>query len=580
LKTREFHADILILGAGTAGCYAALCAARASGGGKFPRVLLVEKAHIERSGCLAAGINAINAYIGEGREPEEYVRYAEADAQGIVRADLLLSVARRFNAMAAALERLGVVFQKKPEGGYASRGWRNLKINGENIKPLLAAAVCAEKNITVLNKVNAVSYIVEQGAVLGALGFGVEEETRFIFRAPAVICATGGAAGLYRPNAYGLAEHALWYPPFNTGAGYAMGILAGAEMTSLEMRFTALRCKGSIAPTGTLAQGAGARQLNRQGERYERQYGSSTPQRVYGTVLENAAGRGPCRLVAGPLTERDREDLYKAYLNMAPVQTLKWLEEEDKNGACAGAGYIEAEIEGTEPYIVGGHSACGYWVDTRRRTTLPGLFAAGDVAGGCPQKYVSGAMAEGEIAALAALDYLNGTMGFLCAGKAAALENPGVFASLDCMEALMAFPAGGKAGKALFTTDSLEKAMQGCMDEYAGGIGSRYSFNSAGLDRALDRVLELYELSGELRAGDMRELLKIYELRERLVLCRSLLAHMRARKESRWPGYSFYQEYPESSEEGLLYVNSRLEQGEIKIIRRALVAGADYEHSH
>ena len=54
----------------------------------------------------------------------------------------------------------------------------------------------------------------------------------------------------------------MWYPPFNTGAGYAMGIKAGAEMTTFEMRFIALRCKDTIAPTGTLAQGAGAKQIN------------------------------------------------------------------------------------------------------------------------------------------------------------------------------------------------------------------------------------------------------------------------------------------------------------------------------
>ena len=58
------------------------------------------------------------------------------------------------------------------------------------------------------------------------------------------------------------------------------------------------------------------------------------------------------------------------------------------------------EIEGTEPYIVGGHTASGYWVNTERETTIHGLYAAGDVAGGCPQKYVTGAMVEGEIAAI------------------------------------------------------------------------------------------------------------------------------------------------------------------------------------
>ena len=58
----------------------------------------------------------------------------------------------------------------------------------------------------------------------------------------------------------------MWYPPFNTGAGYAMGIRSGAEMTTFEMRFIALRCKDTIAPTGTIAQGSRAKQVNSLGE--------------------------------------------------------------------------------------------------------------------------------------------------------------------------------------------------------------------------------------------------------------------------------------------------------------------------
>lgn len=86
---------------------------------------------------------------------------------------------------------------------------------------------------------------------------------------------------------------------------------------------------------------------------------------------------------------------------MAPSQTLKWLES-GKNPS-----EQNVEIEGTEPYIVGGHTASGYWVDTDRETTIHGLFAAGDVAGGCPQKYVTGAMVEGEIAAKKIVSQLN-----------------------------------------------------------------------------------------------------------------------------------------------------------------------------
>ncbi|MDR1766066.1 MAG: adenylyl-sulfate reductase subunit alpha, partial [Lachnospiraceae bacterium] len=356
-------------------------------------VLIAEKAHIRRSGCLAAGVNALNAYIAPGRTPQDYVDYARADAGGIVRGDLLLSMAQRLNQVTDRLEELGLAILKNEDGSYAIRGDRNLKINGENLKPLLHDGVAKEKRIETLNHVNVFEYIVLSGRVAGAYAFSVREPILYVLLARSVLCATGGAAGLYAPNHTGFSRHKMWYPPFNTGAGYAMGIRAGAEMTTLEMRFIALRCKDTIAPTGTLAQGIGARQVNRKGEIYEDRYERTTAGRLHGTVCENREGRGPCRLGTAGITPEQEEDLVKAYLNMAPSQSLRWLETD------AGPGSADVEIEGTEPYIVGGHTASGYWVDTYRETTLPGLFAAGDAAGGCPQKYVTGAMAEGEIAA-------------------------------------------------------------------------------------------------------------------------------------------------------------------------------------
>ena len=120
-----------------------------------------------------------------------------------------------------------------------------------------------------LNHINITDLLVENGSVYGAVGFSVKEPAAYEIHAKAVLVATGGAAGLYKPNNPGFSRHKMWYPPFNTGAGYAMGIRAGAEMTSFEMRFIALRCKDTIAPTGTIAQGVGAKQVNARGFVYE-----------------------------------------------------------------------------------------------------------------------------------------------------------------------------------------------------------------------------------------------------------------------------------------------------------------------
>lgn len=558
METKEIKTDVLIIGGGTAGCFAGITLGRQ----KDVNVLIVEKANIKRSGCLAAGVNAINAYITEGRVPQDYVDYCKKDADGIVREDLLLTMSERLNHVTEIMENLGLVILKDENGKYVTRGNRNIKINGENIKPILAKAVSKQENVTILNHVNITDYIVENNRIKGAYGFDVNEKIFYYIKASAVICATGGAAGLYRPNNPGFSRHKMWYPPFNTGAGYAMGILAGAEMTTFEMRFIALRCKDTIAPTGTIAQGVSAKQVNAKGEVYETKYGLTTSQRLYGTVTEKREGRGPCYLRTEQITKEQEQDLYKAYLNMAPSQTLKWLE------SGKGPSKQNVEIEGTEPYIVGGHTASGYWVDNTRQTTIQGLFAAGDVAGGCPQKYVTGALAEGEIAAEAVLDFIK--------------ENSYKEIAEDFSEnKKKEYEAYLQNEESLLTTEQLEETMQKIMDQYAGGIGTDYQYNENGLKLADEKIVSLMELCSKLSAKDMDELLRIYELRERLVVCRVVIAHLLARKETRWHSFAENMDYPEKSENWLKYVNSKMTDGKIEIILRELVTGGQvYEHTN
>lgn len=560
MKTEKISTDVLIIGGGTAGCYAALTISENSD----KKVLICEKAHIKRSGCLAAGVNALNAYIVEGRKPQDYVDYAKKDADGIVREDLLLTMSEKLNEVTDRLEKLGLVILKDENGKYVTRGNRNLKINGENIKPILADAVEKAKNVTVLNRVNIFDYSVKDNKINGAFGFGIENGIFYTIEAKAVIIATGGAAGLYKPNNPGFSRHKMWYPPFNTGAGYAMGIRAGAEMTTFEMRFIALRCKDTIAPTGTLAQGVGAKQINSLGEVYETKYGLTTSERVYGTVNENQEGRGPCYLRTEGITAEQDESLLKAYLNMAPSQTIKWIE------SGGNPSRQNVEIEGTEPYIVGGHTASGYWVDTDRATTIEGLFAGGDVAGGCPQKYVTGALAEGEIAGLSAVKYIDSKESF------EKISDEDTNYHLRETEKYLT------DRNSLYTTEQLEEAMQTVMDSYAGGIKTNYRFNEKQLDIADCKIRQLETLTDDLYAEDFQELMYICELKERLTVCKSVIAHLRARKETRWHSFAENLDYPEKDDRNFnKYVNSRLENGEIKIIIRDLVTGGEkYEHSN
>lgn len=555
------HTDVLIIGGGTAGCYAAMTIREQSD----YSIIIAEKANIRRSGCLAAGVNALNAYITKGHVPQDYVDYATKDADGIVRPDLLLTMSEGLNRVTAKMEQLGLVILKDENGEYVARGNRNIKINGENFKPLLADAVSKLDDVTVINQLNITDYLVNNNKIEGAVGFSIADGTAYEIRAKKVLIATGGAAGLYRPNNPGFSRHKMWYPPFNTGAGYAMGIEAGAEMTTFEMRFIALRCKDTIAPTGTIAQGVGAKQINAHGEVYETKYGLTTSQRVYGTVEENVQGRGPCYLRTEGISAEQDESLLKAYLNMAPGQTLKWVES-GKNPS-----EQNVEIEGTEPYIVGGHTASGYWVDTERETTIHGLYAAGDVAGGCPQKYVTGALAEGELAAKAIEKQLSGT---------SVADGADEEIARQAQEETAAYQDILAGEQSPFTAEELEEAMQKVMDEYAGGISTHYQYNEKQLKLADEKIDQLTALADELTAQNMHELLFVYELKERLIVCKSLIAHLRGRKETRWHSFNENLDHPNEDENFFKYVNSRLEDGKIRIILRDIVKEGSYEHTN
>ena len=238
---------------------------------------------------------------------------------------------------------------------------------------------------------------------------------------------------------------------------------------------------------------------------------------------------------------------------MAPAQTLRWIE----SGKAPSAANVELAC--TEPYIVGGHTGSGYWTDAGRRTTLAGLYAAGDVSGGAPMKFVTGALAEGGIAAETALSDMER---FPVSSDAAPVEN-------SDYERLLS-PGGNEAD-----AFRLEEAMQSVMDQYAGGIGTDYRYDAESLSEARRKIKALQRQAVDLRASDMGGLLRVYELRDRLTVCETLIAHMEARRETRWPGFGVRTDYPGKDNSFTLHVNSRLTDGETRIIYRKLAREAE-----
>lgn len=558
IKVVRLSTDVAIVGGGAAGCFAAVTIKET---GPETDVLVVEKAHIKRSGCLAAGVNAINAYLNPGETPESYLEYVKKDSAGLVRDDLVYSIGQRLNRVTEKLESWGLPFLKDESGRYKPRGKRNVQIIGENIKPVIAAA--AERSgARILNRTVATNYIVKDGRIAGVFAFSTREKKFYVISAKAVICATGGAAGIYRPNNDGMTRHKMWYCPFNVGTGFAMGLRAGAEMTTFEMRFIALRINDVLSPTGTVAQGVRARQVNALGEEYQGRYGScTTPMRMYATIEENRAGRGPCYLDLTHIPDGENLHLKEAYLSMSPGIVLKWADEGAEPNT------MPLEICGSEPYIVGGHGQAGYWVDTGRRTTVRGLFAAGDVAGGSPKKYVTGCFAEGEMAAHSAMKYIKESGPVLCESEAAepivGSELNRVFGPLDKAGSAIS-EAAGRVGY----PDAYEERLQKIMDEYAGGISANYEIYETKLIRARELLRILEKDISTIRARDVYELVKAHEVIDRVLVARALVEHLIYRKETRWRSYQERVDYPERDDrQWFKFINSfyNSETGEIKI---------------
>jgi adenylylsulfate reductase subunit A len=353
----------------------------------------------------------------------------------------------------------------------------------------------------------------------------------------------------------------MWYSPYNTGAGFAMGIRARAEMTSFEFRFIPLRIKDAMAPTGELAQWLGAKQINARGEAYLDMYYEHlggkrmlTQDRLYATLMEYRAGRGPCYLDLRGINPRKLEGTIAAYLSMAPSSAMIMSDEAYYAGH--GGEMAPVEITGGEPHVVGGHGLSGYWIDPSRRSTVPGLYAAGDVAGGTPKKYASGAWAEAVIAVRAMVEEARQVKERELDVSELARERARVFAPIE--------RPGGVPPR------DFEERLQKVMDEYAGGISVQYGYAEGTLRLAKLHVERLQQELAALSATSPHELMHCHEVIDRVEVARTLIAHMSYRRETRWHCYQERLDYPERDDEHfMIFVNSILDaDGTPRILER------------
>jgi len=595
-STTTVECDILIIGGGMSGCGAAF---EAKFWGRDVRVVMVEKAAIERSGATGEGLSAINCYMGQRygwNTPEDFVRYVVNDMMGLAREDLVYDVGRHVDASVHLLEEWGLPIWKKENGEYERIGRWQIPIHGESIKPITAEPArkaLGEGNlyerVSITHLLTAAN---DPGRIAGAIGFGVRENRLYVFKAKAVIVTTGGASNVFRPRSTGEGLGRTWYSVFATGSAYGLMIPVGTEMTQMEHRFVPTRFKDGYGPVGMWFQYFHARVTNALGEDYTvtradelkkyEPYGSAiptpTPLRNHQMFLDIKAGLGPMymrteeamqKLASGDPArmEKVREEAWEDFLDMTISQALTWASQN------IAPEVKPSEVVLAEPYIMGSHSGeAGAWVSGpedvapseyfwgyNKMTTVRGLFAAGDGVGAAPHKFSSGSFTEGRLAAKSAVRYVldHPEAPALDQGMVGRLQQT-IWAPLETFAQYSGLSTAEEVNPHYLTPKQGLVRLQKIMDEYAGGTSAWYTTNGPTLQRGIELIEMLRADLQHLAARNQHELLRCWELWHRTWVGEAHMRHMLFRQETRWPGYYYRADFPALDDANWrVFVNSR-----------------------
>src|ERR1700733_1088138 len=394
-QRQELSCDVAVVGGGTAGTMAAITAAEHGA-----NVLLLEKAHVRHSGALAMGMDGVNNAVIPGKAtPEDYVTEITRANDGVINQRTIYQPATRGFDMVRRLERYGVKFEKDAAGEYNVRrvhrsGSYVLPMpEGKDIKKVLYRVLrqrSIRERVRIENRVMPVRVLTAGGRAVGVAGFNTRTGEFVTVSAGAVILATGACGRLGLPASgylYGTYEN-----PTKAGDGPAKAYHAGAELSGLECFQISPLIKDYNGPAcAYVANPFGGYQVNNSGERFvDCDYWSG--QMMAEVAREIASARGPIYLKVSHLPDE----------TLTALENILHTTERPTRGtfhANRGHDYRTHDIEMhiSEIGLCGGHSASGVWVDEHARTTVTGLYAAGDLA--CvPHNYMIGAFVYGELA--------------------------------------------------------------------------------------------------------------------------------------------------------------------------------------
>ncbi|MBW4434478.1 MAG: fumarate reductase/succinate dehydrogenase flavoprotein subunit [Pelatocladus maniniholoensis HA4357-MV3] len=546
INTQRIQTDVLVIGGGTAGTMAAIKAKQANPDGD---VLILEKANIRRSGAIAMGMDGVNTAVIPGNStPEQYVREVTIANDGILNQKAVYQTGKLGFEVIQELESWGVKFQKDPQGNYDLKQVHRVgkyvlpMPEGKDLKTILTRQVKRHK-ARVTNRVMATRVLVQNGRAIGAVGFDVRSGDFVVIQAKAVILCTGACGRLGLPLSgylYGTYEN-----PTNAGDGYSMAYHAGAELTNIECFQINPLIKDYNGPACAYVAGPfGAYTANAEGYRFIRcDYWSG--QMMLEVWKELHSGKGPIQL---KMTHLDEDTITE-------IESILWSNERPSRGRFHEGRGENYRTHGVEMHIseiglCSGHSASGVWVNEKAETTVPGLYAAGDMAS-VPHNYMIGAFVFGRLAGIHAVDYIQNLehiepdLDFLAAEKAR------IYAPLTRQNGIPHTQVEYKLRRLI--NDYLQPPKVGHKMEIGLNYFTRYS--------------ETLDMMGARDPHELMRCMEVHFIRD----CAEMAARSSLyRRESRWGLYHYRLDYPEkNNEEWFCHVNlKKHESGEMILFKR------------
>jgi succinate dehydrogenase/fumarate reductase flavoprotein subunit len=543
--TQRLQTDVLVIGGGTAGTMAGIKAKQANPDGD---VLILEKANIRRSGAIAMGMDGVNTAVIPGNStPEQYVREVTIANDGIVHQKAVLQTGRLGYETIQELESWGVKFQKDTEGNYDLKQVHRVgkyvlpMPEGKDLKTILTRQVKRHK-VRVTNRVMATRVLVQEGRAIGAVGFDCRSGDFVVIQAKAVVLCTGACGRLGLPSSgylYGTYEN-----PTNAGDGYSMAYHAGAELSNIECFQINPLIKDYNGPAcAYVASPFGAYTANAEGNRFiSCDYWSG--QMMLEVWRELNSGKGPIQL---KMTHLDEDTI-------SEIESILWANERPSRGRFhegRGEDYRTHDIEMniSEIGLCSGHSASGVWVNERAETTVPGLYAAGDMAS-VPHNYMIGAFVYGRLGGTHAVEYGQGLDHTEPDPDVLEAERQRIYASLER-------PNG-------IPHTQVEYKLRRLVNDY---------LQPPKVDRKMEIGLQsfvrYYDTLNEMGARDPHELMRCMEVHF-IRDCAEMAARASLyRRESRWGLYHYRLDYPDkNNDEWFCHVNLKREAGEMVLFKR------------